>query len=239
MFCGAVADVFTALEVRRKVCVAPLGLRALEVESVSRCAGISSRAPSRMRRRSQGEEVGCSMPDGGSIDVPFRTGIAWLRILLIAARRRRSKGRGCHCIGCRVEVDDQLGGSNGSRVRCWLVVCERGEYAEMREDCGDVRWVGGVVDSSIALMASSSSSRTPVVVAAKSAHFTSRFGPLTRAAGTARLKRISGGWTCDTRWHTTSDILLPNIGWSSIPITSGIAHSSLVFSSSAQGEQYM
>lgn len=36
MFCwGAAAEVLTALEVRRKVCVAPLGLRALEVEAVS------------------------------------------------------------------------------------------------------------------------------------------------------------------------------------------------------------
>jgi hypothetical protein len=29
LFCGTVLDVLTALEVRRKVCVAPLGLRAL------------------------------------------------------------------------------------------------------------------------------------------------------------------------------------------------------------------
>jgi hypothetical protein len=35
VFCGALVDVLTALEVRRKVCVAPLGLRALEVEMVS------------------------------------------------------------------------------------------------------------------------------------------------------------------------------------------------------------
>jgi hypothetical protein len=29
LFCGTVLDVLTAFEVRRKVCVAPLGLRAL------------------------------------------------------------------------------------------------------------------------------------------------------------------------------------------------------------------
>jgi hypothetical protein len=55
VFCGAVAEVFTALEVRRKVCVAPLGLRALEVEIVSTCSGRSSCAPSWMRRRAHGE----------------------------------------------------------------------------------------------------------------------------------------------------------------------------------------
>jgi len=31
MFCGTVLEVLTALEVRRKVCVAPLGLRALQI----------------------------------------------------------------------------------------------------------------------------------------------------------------------------------------------------------------
>ena len=46
MFWGAAVEVLTALEVRRKVCVAPLGLRALEVEMVSTDVGVSSRAPS-------------------------------------------------------------------------------------------------------------------------------------------------------------------------------------------------
>jgi hypothetical protein len=32
MFCDTVLDVLTALEVRRKVCVAPLGLRALHAD---------------------------------------------------------------------------------------------------------------------------------------------------------------------------------------------------------------
>jgi hypothetical protein len=32
LFCGTVLDVLTALEVRRKVCVAPLGLRALDTD---------------------------------------------------------------------------------------------------------------------------------------------------------------------------------------------------------------
>jgi hypothetical protein len=44
-------EVLTALEVRRKVCVAPLGLRALEVEMVSTDVGVSSRAPELMRWR--------------------------------------------------------------------------------------------------------------------------------------------------------------------------------------------
>ena len=51
MFCGAALEVLTALEVRRKVCVAPLGLRALEVEMVSTDVGVSSRAPGWMRGR--------------------------------------------------------------------------------------------------------------------------------------------------------------------------------------------
>ena len=59
----------------------------------------------------------------GQVDVPFRAGVAWLRILLIAARRRRSKGRGCHCIGRWLEVNDQLGRSDrGLRVGRWWAV---------------------------------------------------------------------------------------------------------------------
>jgi hypothetical protein len=75
VLCGAVAEVFTALEVRRKVCVAPLGLRALKVEIVSMCAGRLSCAPGWMRRRSHDEMEGLYRAErrtGRTIPSPHR-----------------------------------------------------------------------------------------------------------------------------------------------------------------------
>ena len=142
MFCGAAVEVLTALEVRRKVCVAPLGLRALEVKMISTDAGVSSRAPEwmRWRWRSHGWERALDVHAEGWIDVPFRAGIAWLRILLIAARRRRSKGRGCHCIGRWLEVNDQLGRSNR---RLWVGLVGGRSKESMALKCGNELVVGG------------------------------------------------------------------------------------------------